>query len=154
MKSLLKISDAVSIGLHALVLMASRPGDVLSAAGIAGSLGVSRHHLVKVLQRLDRAGLVTSERGPAGGYRTAVDPGAISLLRVIEALEGKVQPAGCLLRRPICGGRCLVGELLEMVNNQLLPYFSSVTIADLADSLKHRSAPVRRKGKTVKGGEF
>lgn len=135
MSSLLKISDAVSIGLHALVVMAGEPRGVFSAVWLARNLGVSRNHLVKVLQRLARAGLVRTVRGPRGGYVLAEAPARITLRRVLEALEGRLEPAGCLLHRPICGGHCLLGPVFQAVNQQLVSFFSTANIAALSARL-------------------
>lgn len=149
MHNLLRISEAVSIGLHALVVMAVQPDVRFTAARMADGLKVSRHHLVKVLQRLERAGIVSSERGPAGGYRLLAAPGNVSVLNVIEILEGPVRPASCLLRRPVCGGACLMQRARDLLDRQLVPYLGGLTIARLAAELGARaqaSAAVSQKG--------
>ncbi len=138
MVSLLKISDAASIGLHALTLMAAEPNRVCSASSLAQDLQVSRNHLVKVMQRLTHAGLLCASRGPRGGYRLAKPPARITLRRVMEALEGRIDPIGCLLKKPVCGGNCLLGPVFKVVNGQLAPYFSRTSIGQLAESLKLR----------------
>jgi len=140
MSALLKISDAAAIGLHAVVLMAGAPRQVFSAARLAEDLNVSRNHLVKVMQRLARAGLLRAVRGPSGGYLLAVPPGQITLRQVMEALEGRMMPAGCLLKHPVCGGPCLLGAVFEAVNQQLLPFFSQTNVAGLAALLTARAA--------------
>lgn len=147
MSSLLKISDAVSIGLHALIVMAGDPRGVFSTVWLARNLGVSRNHLVKVLQRLNRAGLVRPMRGPRGGYVLAESPVRITLRRVLEALEGRLEPAGCLRHRPICGGHCVLAPAFRAVNRQLVSFFTSTNIAELAARLsRHRGGLPRPDG--------
>ena len=63
MRNLLKISDAAVLGIHALGTLTGAEEPV-SASRMAAALGVSEAHLSKVLQRLVRAGLVSSSRGP------------------------------------------------------------------------------------------
>jgi len=102
MAGLIHFSEAVNLGLHALLLLAATPAAARDNRRLAADLGVSANHLSKVLQRLQHAGLVTSTRGPAGGFRLAHRPQDVSLLTVYEALEGPLTHRTCLLSRPHC----------------------------------------------------
>jgi Rrf2 family protein len=55
--------------------------------------GVPARYLEQIFQRLRRAGLVTSKRGPGGGYTLGEPPGEIDLRRIVEAVEGPVDVA-------------------------------------------------------------
>ena len=68
MANVLRISEAATLALHTLALLASRPGVILSTHKIAKRLEASEAHLAKVLQRLARMGLVRSIRGARGGF--------------------------------------------------------------------------------------
>jgi len=105
---ILHISDAASLALHAAVLLASSSPRPLRSKEIADTIHASETHLSKVLQRLARAGLVRSTRGPKGGFVLADDPEAISLLDIFEAIEGPLRPTTCLLDKPLCDGRCCI----------------------------------------------
>ncbi len=116
----LRISEAASIALHTMVALARRPEETTSARAIAGRLGVSQAHLSKVLQRLARAGLLDSTRGPGGGFRLSTTAADCTLLDVYEAVEGTLEAPECLLRRPICDGEsCLLGGLLADINREV-----------------------------------
>ena len=78
MTNLLRISDAASLGLHTMGLLAGR-STRLSTQEIARSLGASEHHLAKVMQRLAKMGLVVSTRGPQGGFVLSRPPAEITL---------------------------------------------------------------------------
>ncbi len=134
MSRVLKISEAASLALHTMVLLAARPQRTQATRDIAALLGVSEAHLAKVLQRLARAGLVTSQRGPRGGFSLARDPGQINLLEVYEAVEGPLQERSCLLGQPVCGGNCLLGGLLHKVADEVSQYFSQTRLSDLAQA--------------------
>lgn len=135
MKQILKISEAATIGLHAMVLLANYPERLLSNGTIAEVLKVSDAHLAKVMQRLGRANLVTSLRGPKGGFKLKKPADKITLLDVFEAVEGKLEKHTCLFDSPLCGeGGCILGGLLDEVHERFLEFMSSRTIADQTDA--------------------
>lgn len=132
MSNLLKISDAASLALHAMVLLAANPGREISTRQIASELRASEAHLSKVLQRLGKVGLVTSTRGPKGGFMLGRKADEITLLDVYEAIDGPLVPNNCLLGTPICGGeRCILGDLLETVGGQVGEYLATTTLPEL-----------------------
>ena len=129
----LRISEAASLGMHALGLLSTRLDGPLSARMAADRLGVSEAHLSKVLQRLTRVGLLTSTRGPKGGFALCRDPESVSLLEVFEAIEGPVEPAACLFGIPLCdGASCVLGKVIVDVNNTLFEYLAEKTLADIS----------------------
>ena len=129
----LRISEAASLGMHALGLLSTRLDGPLSARIAADRLGVSEAHLSKVLQRLTKVGLLTSTRGPKGGFVLTRDPASVSLLEVFEAIEGPVEPATCLFGIPLCdGGSCVLGKVIVDVNNTLFEYLAEKTLADIS----------------------
>ena len=62
---------------------------------IAEGHGIPSPFLVQILQDLKRAGLVTSTRGAAGGYRLARSPQEVTLADVLEVVEGSSEPTTC-----------------------------------------------------------
>jgi len=81
------------------------PNGVSRAAQISQSTGVPVEYLRKVLQRLTRARLVASERGRGGGFRLARAANRITLLHIVEAIEGPVDE-DAFLGDGILRGRC------------------------------------------------
>lgn len=139
MSTVLRISDAASLGLHTMALLAARPGEVLATRAMAAELDVSEAHLSKVLQRLTRAGLVRSVRGARGGFELARDATTVSLREAYEAIDGPLRPAACLLGRPACNGTgCVLGTLLGDLNEQVSRHFDTRRLSDMA-------APFRAK---------
>ena len=137
MASMLRISDAASLGLHTMVLLAAHEGKVIATGEIASVLHVSEAHLSKVLQRLDKTGLVRSVRGPRGGFALAKSGRAITLLEVYEAIEGPLVATECLLGSPVCGRNCILGGLLDGVNRQVKDYFAGTSLASLVNSYRN-----------------
>lgn len=127
------ISEAGSIGLHTAAYLAARSAELVPASEIAASLCVSEAHLHKVLQRLVRAGIATSTRGPNGGYRLSGSPEDTRLMDVLEAVEGPFAGGDCLFGRKTCAAkRCVMGGALRKVNAVLREYFEGTTLAAFA----------------------
>jgi Rrf2 family protein len=89
----MKLSDGVEWGLHCAALLAVIPaGSVLPGKALAEYHGISESYLVKHLQALTAAGLLESVPGPRGGYRLARPAAEITVLAIVDAIEGG-QPA-------------------------------------------------------------
>jgi len=133
MASLIKISEAGAMALHAGVCLAAQDGRACTAGEMAAALQVSEAHLVKVLQRLTRAGLVRTTRGPKGGYTLAQPPARVSLRDVFEAIEGPLASIQCLLKHKVCKGRaCILGDVIKVMNRRTMAYLTTTTLRALA----------------------
>ncbi len=131
MAQLIQLSEAASIALHGVAFIARAPGDYFSARQIAESSGASENHIAKVLQRLVKAGVLRSVRGPHGGFALKRPSEEISFLEVYEAIEGKLSEGPCPLHRGACPfERCMFGGLLAKVNAEILEYFRAKKISD------------------------
>ena len=141
MTDLLKISEAASLGIHAMIYLVAHPGETIATGAIAARLQVSEHHLAKVMQRLVRAALVVSVRGPKGGFHLADDPATVSLLDVFEAIEGSPEPRTCLLgpERRCPSGQCFLGDLNQRVHAQIKEHFEKTKLADLGGIFRETS---------------
>jgi Rrf2 family protein len=92
----MKLSDGVEWAAHATTLLAVLPdGAALPAARLAEYHVVPAAYLAKHLQALRRAGILESVQGPGGGYRLAKAPEAITLLDVVEAIDGRESAFVC-----------------------------------------------------------
>jgi Rrf2 family protein len=137
MSSLLKVSEAGSLAIHATAVLAGAQGARVTARRMAAALGVSEAHLAKVLQRLTRAGLVRGTRGPRGGYRLTRPARQISLREVYEAVEGSLEVERCLLGVPVCGQRkCPVAGLFERLGRETVRALGKITLNDFRVSFE------------------
>lgn len=85
--------------LRALAHLAAHEGDdAILGRDLAREAEVPPHYLAKVLATLARKGVLAASRGVKGGYRLARPASEITLLDVLEPLEGKRLRPGCLLR--------------------------------------------------------
>jgi len=132
MASIIQISEAASLALHSMVLLAASPGKSVTVKEITARTGVSEAHLSKVMQRLAKAGLVKSTRGPKGGFLLGDSGLSTSLLAIFESIEGPVASGGCLLPTKECLFReCLFGGLLGRMTAEFKEYMKNKTLEDM-----------------------
>jgi Rrf2 family transcriptional regulator, iron-sulfur cluster assembly transcription factor len=74
----------------------------ISAAEVARTRSISRTFLGKIVQTLAKAGIVSTRRGVGGGISLAVAPEDLTLLQIIEAIEGPLVLNECLVSQPDC----------------------------------------------------
>jgi Rrf2 family protein len=136
----MNLRKASKFGLYAVVTMASRPGELVSAGTIAQRFDVSENHMAKVLQQLARARLVRSVRGVGGGYELAKGSADITMADVVEAIEGPLASSSCAdcpfrQESPDCMEQalaCHVHHVLAELSTQAVYTLRSVTIDTLA----------------------
>ena len=133
MSSILKISEAVALAIHACVIIANQKAESkTTTTSIAGALKASEAHLAKVMQRLSKAGIVYSVRGPGGGFVIKAKPESIRLIDIYEAVDGVFKCSNCLFDHQSCDGKkCLLGNFIESINEQVKMFFETKTLANL-----------------------
>lgn len=148
----LRISEAAAMALHTLAFLAQDAGRPWTTRKIAAQLAGSEAHLSKVLQRLVKLGLVSSSRGPHGGFVLGKDADSINLLHVLEAFDGEIGDVNCMQTPAKCDGTtCVFGELVAAVNRTVRDYLVQINLADLRydGSRLVNVAAMGRKGKEV-----
>jgi FeS assembly SUF system regulator len=131
-----KLSKKADYGLIAMKHLAMRRQQHASSASeIAEEYGISATLMAKVLQKLARQSLVTAKHGSSGGYQIARDPGQISALDVISAIDGPVLITSCVTSHGNCDAteRCSVREPLRRVNESILSVLGTVTISQMSE---------------------
>jgi Rrf2 family protein len=144
MANVLRISEAATLALHTLALLAGRPGEIHSTHRIAEVLEASEAHLAKVLQRLARMGLVRSIRGARGGFVLGKKPDEVTLLEIYEAIDGPLRPSTCLMGHQVCADHgCILGSLLEEINRDVKTHLSSQKLSELQHVFEHTKEAAR-----------
>ena len=150
MSNILKISEAASLGMHAMALLAKEPGALISTGEIASILDVSEAHLSKVLQRLQRTGYVQSTRGPRGGFKFARPAESITVGDIVRSVEGSLSPIRCVKCESglviekgdgkICekAPTCATRKAWVDVTKRLVSLFDSITLADILKAGKDK----------------
>jgi Rrf2 family iron-sulfur cluster assembly transcriptional regulator len=131
----LELTKRGDYAVRAMLALARSPSDgLLSARRIADAMAIPVRFLPQVLGDLQRAGLVEAAAGRSGGYRLARPARGITLLEVIEAVEGDSRRRTCVLRGGPCGmdGYCDVHGVFYEAQEALRDTFARSTLADLA----------------------
>ena len=132
--------------IRALLALGALPaGRILSAGRLARAAKVAEPLLRKLLQKLARAGVVESAKGAGGGFRLSRRPRGISILEVIEPVQGRLAINRCFLGRRRCPrqGRCRVSRKLAGIQERLVAFFKGISLADL---MAGKPVPAARHG--------
>jgi Rrf2 family protein len=115
------VTAALDLALHAPGPRGAR------SAGIARRTGVPAKFLEAILRDLREAGLVTSRRGPDGGHRLGRDPERVTVLAIVQAIDGPLSAALAAGRPEMACLRSLWARVETSVRDQL----GAVTLDDL-----------------------
>lgn len=146
----MQITKASEYGVLGLVALARRPpGTVVMIDEVSREGAISKSFLAKIFQSLAKAGLVQSVRGTGGGFTLAKKSEEITVLEVIEAIEGPIALQRCLEQVPDCNHirDCVLCGLFAEAQHQLKGTFGSITVADLV----HRKNQLQASQRAVCG---
>lgn len=130
---MLRVTKLTDYATVVLTVLAARPGQVLSAAELAEHSGLEQPTVSKLLKPLAQAGLVEGLRGVHGGYRLSRDAGAISLIEIVEAMEGPLAMTECSLHDGQCGisSQCGVRSNWRRINDVVADALRAVSLAQM-----------------------
>ena len=131
----MNISAKSKYAVRALVELAqNNDGQPVPIGDIANKRGIPLQFLEQLFSSLRKAGILNSHRGVRGGFSFKKLPEDVSVLDVVEALDGNVAPASCTID-PDCDKyeRCAVKDVWAEAKSSLESVLGAATIADLAD---------------------
>ena len=107
--------------------------DFLSVSALAEAENIPEDFLRKIMQTLHRAGMVESRQGPFGGYRLAVAPKQVTLLAVLEAVQGPAELNECFEAPGACerAGHCPVRAQLCRLQSAFNEQMERVTLESI-----------------------
>lgn len=109
---------------------------------IAASQGISEKYISRLMNPLNKAGFVRSIRGVKGGFVLAKNPTDITLLAVVEAMEGRVAVVECVTDKAFCAksNDCSACEMWTGLSAEIRQAMAKVTLADLTAAERFRQA--------------
>jgi len=129
----LELTRRGDYAIRAVLALARHTPEVVGAARLADETGIPRRFVAGVMTEVVRSGIAVARLGRSGGYRLGRPPASISVLDVVEAVEGDVGRRSCVLRNAPCGldGTCHVHGVFMAAQDALIERLRSATIADL-----------------------
>jgi Rrf2 family transcriptional regulator, iron-sulfur cluster assembly transcription factor len=144
-------SRSAEYALRAVVhLAALAPGEYALVKTVAAETSIPSHFLAKILQELARDGFLKSSKGPGGGFRLGQSADEISMLRIVEAVDGAGRFDRCIGGSPECNDRavCAMHDSWKALRSRIIEYLGGTSVADLAKALGEKrrllSRPRRR----------
>ncbi len=130
------LSQTAQYGLRAVLYLSEHDTEgPLRVEDIANALDVPRNYLSKILHVLARAGMLTSTRGPHGGFVLSRRADSLTLDEVVRHFDDFPTERRCVLGHEICSDTtpCAAHERWKEVATSVRAFFRETTVADLAD---------------------
>jgi Rrf2 family protein len=130
----LEVTRRADLAVRALGLLAD--GRRMKASDLATALVTTTGFVPQVVGPLVKAGWVRSDPGPTGGYVLAVDPRTLSVLDVVEAVDGPTDAGRCVVADRPCGrgGECALHGAWARARSDLMATLRSMPVAEAVAS--------------------
>lgn len=134
----MRLTDYTDYSLRVLLYLAVRPAGLSTIQDISDAYGISKNHLMKVVQRLGELGWVETVRGRNGGLRLAEASRVLTIGTVVRATESDFALVACLpdergeRRHCVVETQCRLKGVLEAARNAFLAELDRHTIGDIA----------------------
>jgi len=149
-------SRSAEYAIRAFVYLAQVPdGKYAMVKNIAEESEIPTHFLAKILQQLARKGFLRSSKGPTGGFALRRAPDDITLLEIVDAIDGLAEYERCPSGITECNDEapCGMHESWKELRSRIIGYLEGTTISDVARSLQQKRealAKLARKRRTAK----
>ncbi len=140
-------SRSAEYAISALVHMASLPeGEYALVREIAAQGAIPEHFLAKILQALARDGFLQSIKGPHGGFRLRKPPAEVSMLQIVQAVDGAGRYERCIGGNQACNdfAVCAMHDSWKTLRSGIIRYLEGTTVADLAAALGEKRRQLAR----------
>jgi Rrf2 family iron-sulfur cluster assembly transcriptional regulator len=131
------VTAMLDIALHeAKSLKAEVVAKPVTLSDVSERQRISLSYLEQLFSRLRKNGLVSSVRGPGGGYKLAKAINDISVAQIISAVDEQIDATQCGGNENCHGddGRCMTHDLWSSLNHKILEYLAGISLADMVDS--------------------
>jgi Rrf2 family transcriptional regulator, iron-sulfur cluster assembly transcription factor len=133
------LSNSCRYGIRAVIYLASQPlsNGKTGIKKISSDLNLPTPFLAKILQQLAKQKILSSSKGPHGGFSLLKDPRKVTLLEIVNAIDGYDTFTSCIMHNGSCEGvekdkiRCPLHEDYEKSRREIITLFSNRTIYEL-----------------------
>lgn len=147
------LTASVEYAIHCLLWLAGSGGTALSSRDLAELQQISPSFLAKIFPKLEKAGIVEASEGVRGGYRLARAPKDISVLQIVDAIEGNKPLFDCLEIRRRCAtygshppiwataGVCAIHAVMLKADQAMRDELAAHSLGDLATTFTGKAPP-------------
>jgi len=138
----LDLTKRSDYAIRAMLALTMAPSGLLSSRKIAEEMKIPPRFLPQIMGDLTRASLVEAHPGRSGGYRLAKPAAEVTLLTVIEAVEGDPHRQICVMRGTACGadGECGVHDVFFAAEGAILEKLRGATLRGIIDAYRAKQA--------------
>lgn len=143
-------SRSAEYAIRAFVQLAAVPeGKYAMVKQIAEEADIPSHFLAKILQQLARKGFLRSSKGPTGGFCLRVPAAELSLLNIVDSVDGLADFERCPAGMAECNDNapCGMHDSWKALRNRIMEYLERTTIEDLAKGFEQKRKNLERATK-------
>ena len=143
-------SRSAEYAIRAFVYLAQVPtGKYAMVKQIAEESDIPSHFLAKILQQLARQGFLRSSKGPTGGFSLRYAANDITLLQIVESIDGLADYQRCIGGMTECNDqmRCGMHDSWKALRSRIIEYLEGTTVEDLAGALDQKRKALDKQAK-------
>lgn len=127
------ITRDTDYAVRALSYIAQKEPEMISTGELFKELKIPRPFLRKILQILNKKGILTSYKGKGGGFVLAMPADKIFLVDLIEIFQGPFQLNECLFKKRVCPSRntCALRKKIRVIEENVVSEIKAITVASL-----------------------
>jgi Rrf2 family protein len=136
----MQITRQADYAVHAVLYLAKiKSGERVATSTVAKEQRIPPSFLAKIISQLSVAGLLHTSRGARGGVTLARDPKDITLLEVVEAIDGPIQLYECVSKGGVCpfNDQCPIRTVLREAQDELVARLKKTDFAQLLAKTTH-----------------
>lgn len=144
-------SRSAEYAIRAFVHLATVPeGKYAMVKQIAEEADIPSHFLAKILQQLARKGFLRSSKGPTGGFCLRMNASDLSLLHIVDAIDGLTDFERCPAGMAECNDQapCGMHDSWKSLRSSIMNYLERTSIDDLAKSFEQKRKNLEKAKKT------
>lgn len=127
------ITRNTDYAVRALCYIAEQKQEVISADQLVKSLEIPRPFLRKILQTLNKEGLLNSSKGKGGGFTLIISPEKITLTDVMKIFQGPLKLNECKFRKNDCPyvSDCFLKKKIDEIEKEVIAKLKAITITSI-----------------------
>lgn len=138
------LSKSCEYAIQAMLYLVSHKNEIVGLKEIAEDLEIPQYFLSKIMQVLVKRGLISSIKGPNGGFRIKMAPDQISLLAIVDIIDGLSAFDRCGIGMKLCDDAypCPIHEKFKPFRDDIRKFLEKQTVALLAKKLTDKNSKI------------